>query len=201
MSFVGVDHFAKTMGMTDRAARKVYANAAQGKPWRGEVLPVVSLPGNRGGNAGTVWGLALDRCSPTLRDRLDALLPVVQSPIQRLVKRHVEDWQYEEQKARLRIIQPILETAKSTPDLMHPAPKVRMVPMTHEDISRYTDALAEVSKRMSEAENVFALLARIQQSGDFDGDFGIADMAAMAAGALPPLAPRNLKTSPHFTPA
>jgi len=114
MSIVGVDQFAMVMGISDRAARKVYANAALGKPWRGQVLPVVALPGNRGGKAGTVWGLALDHCPPALRDRLDALLPVVQSPVQTHLKGHVEDWQFEEQKARLRIIQPILEAPRGT---------------------------------------------------------------------------------------
>jgi len=56
--------------------------------------------------------------------------------------------------------------------------------MTHKDISRFTDAWAEIATCINEAENVFALLARIQQSGEFDGFFGIVDMAAVAAGAF-----------------
>lgn len=114
MTPVSADTFAKAYGITPQAARLAFRNAALGKPWRGHVLPVVALPGNRGGNAGTVWGLALDHCPPALRDRLDALLPVIQSPVQTPIKGHVEDWQFDEQKARLRIIQPILEAPRGT---------------------------------------------------------------------------------------
>jgi hypothetical protein len=114
MTPVSADTFAKACGITPQAARLAFRNAALGKPWRGQILPVVALPGNRGGKAGIVWGLALDHCPPALRDRLDALLPVIQSPVQMAVKGRVEDWQFEEQMARLGIIKPILEAPRGT---------------------------------------------------------------------------------------
>ncbi|THD81540.1 hypothetical protein E7811_16680 [Aliigemmobacter aestuarii] len=58
--------------MSPQAARKAFRRASEGHAWRGEVLPVVAVPGQKGGNGGTVWALDLDRCSPTLRAKLDA---------------------------------------------------------------------------------------------------------------------------------
>jgi hypothetical protein len=68
-----------------------------------------------------------------------------------------------------------------------------MIAMTHEEIARYTDALAEVARRTCEAENVFALLSRIQEGGDFSGHHGIADMASLAAKALSALGEKELE--------
>lgn len=112
MSFLGADQFAEVMGITDRAARKIYANALQGKPWRGETLPVVALPGQRGGKGGVVWGLALDKCSPALRAKLEAANPDLKAPLNAPVNRAFQPWQFEEQLSRLEVIRPILATDK-----------------------------------------------------------------------------------------
>lgn len=112
MSFVGADQFAKAMGISDRAARKVYASASSGKPWRGEVLPVVALPGQRGGRGGKVWGLALDKCSPALLAKLEAVQTGLKAPLNAPSSRAFQPWQFEEQLARLEAIRPILATDK-----------------------------------------------------------------------------------------
>ncbi|NEX47731.1 transposase [Pseudotabrizicola algicola] len=88
--------------------------------------------------------MALDHCPPALRDRLDALLPVVQSPFQTPVKCHVEDWQFEEQKARLRIIQPILEAPKGTAER---AERFRIVAATLQAIRSQTVKIPESTLR------------------------------------------------------
>lgn len=76
--------------------------------------------------------------------------------------------------------------------------KVAPIRFTAEEVTRYTRALSDVSIRMSEAENVFALLARIIQGGDFPGHFGIADMASLAAKALGAVGEYELEDLEHL---
>lgn len=80
--FMTAADFAASFQITERAARKAFETALTGKPWRGEVLPVVALPGQRGGKGGMVWGLVLDKCSPALRAKLEAVhvLPAWRHP-------------------------------------------------------------------------------------------------------------------------
>ncbi len=67
MSIVTASAFASALGISDRAARMAFAVAKSGKTWKGEILPVVQVPGQRGGKGGSVWALHLDGCSPKLR--------------------------------------------------------------------------------------------------------------------------------------
>jgi len=50
VTFVTSDLFAKAHGMTIQVARRHFAKGT----YRGAVLPVLALPGQRGGNGGTV---------------------------------------------------------------------------------------------------------------------------------------------------
>ena len=58
------------------------------------------------------------------------------------------------------------------------------VTLTHADATRFTNAVQDAALLVSQAENVFALLALIIQERDHEGHFGIADMAALAGKAL-----------------
>lgn len=71
---------------------------------------------------------------------------------------------------------------------------MRNVEMTAEQSAEFADALNEVVLRVSQAENVFALLGRLKSDGDFDGHHGLADMAELAAKALGALGDRELDT-------
>lgn len=67
--------FAELMGIGLRAAQIAFRNAAFGQQWNGHALPVVEVPGQRGGAAGKVWALSLDHCSAELRAKLAPALP------------------------------------------------------------------------------------------------------------------------------
>lgn len=64
---------------------------------------------------------------------------------------------------------------------------------TAEENTRYLDALDEVVRCIDQAENVFALLARIQMEGDFDGHFGLSAMPALASKALASMADKEME--------
>lgn len=112
MTFATPLQFAEGMGITPRAAQIAFSNAALGKPWRGEVLPVVALPGQRGGKGGMVWGLALDKCGPALLAKLETVQAGLKAPLNAPSMRPFQPWQFEEQLARLEAIRPILATDK-----------------------------------------------------------------------------------------
>lgn len=112
MSVLAAHSFASSLGVSVQAAREAFRRAAEGHAWRGEVLPVVALPGQRGGKGGTVWGLILDKCSPVLRAKLGAVHPALEGPVNTPVMRALQPWQLQEQMARLEAIQPILATDK-----------------------------------------------------------------------------------------
>lgn len=77
--------------------------------------------------------------------------------------------------------------------------KVAPIRFTAEEVTRYTRALDDVSIRVMEAENVFALLARILEDGDYDGHFGIAAVASLAAKALGDVCAKELEDLEHLT--
>lgn len=112
--YLAPENFAETMGIGVRAAQIAFRNAAEGKPWKGYNLPVIALPGNRGGAGGKVWALAVDRCEPALKAKLGAVEGPFEAPVQRAFKGEVAAWQLDEQADRLRIIGPILDTPKRT---------------------------------------------------------------------------------------
>lgn len=114
-SFLSPNQFAQMAGISLRAAQWAFQNACQGKQWRGHRLPIIAVPGQRGGNGGTVWGLAVDHCDAELQAML---VPVasnaVENTLERPVNAPIEGRQIEEQQARWRILQPILQTPKGT---------------------------------------------------------------------------------------
>ncbi len=67
MNILSTHEFSQALGITRQTGHFAFVSAAQGKPWRGHHLPVVQVPGQRGGASGMVWRLALDRDSPELR--------------------------------------------------------------------------------------------------------------------------------------
>ena len=114
-SFLSPNQFAQMAGISLRAAQWAFQNACQGKQWRGHRLPIIAVPGQRGGKGGTVWGLAVDHCDAELQAML---LPMasnaVENTLERPVNAPIEGRQIEEQQARWRILQPILQTPKGT---------------------------------------------------------------------------------------
>lgn len=110
--FLTASDFAAAFQITERATRKAFECAASGRLWRGEALPVVALPGQRGGKGGAVWGIVLDKCSPALRAKLEAVHPAFKGPFNAPLNRALQPWQFEEQIARLNAIQSILATEK-----------------------------------------------------------------------------------------
>lgn len=74
--------FARRAGVSVQAARLAFRNAVGGQTWHGHALPVVEVPGQRGGAGGKVWALSLDHCSPELRAKLAPALPsAVEAPV------------------------------------------------------------------------------------------------------------------------
>ena len=63
MMIVTSDQFATAHGMTIQVARRHFVKGT----YRGEHLPLVQVPGQRGGKGGAVWALRLDACSDALR--------------------------------------------------------------------------------------------------------------------------------------
>ncbi|HRO10948.1 hypothetical protein [Amaricoccus sp.] len=80
MSFVSPKEFAEALGISERIARRAFA---RGRPCHGHALPVIEVPGQRGGAGGKVWALSLDHCSPELRAILQ---PAASSPVEVPVK-------------------------------------------------------------------------------------------------------------------
>lgn len=112
MMYLPPESFAASMGIGLRAAQLAFQNAAEGKLWKGLALPVVTIPGNRGGAGGKVWALALDRCPAELKAKLGVVEGPFEAPLQSAFNGKVEPWQWEEQADRLRIIQPVLDLPK-----------------------------------------------------------------------------------------
>lgn len=82
--------FASAFNMSRQTAWRVLKSASEGKRWRGHVLPVIELDGQRGGAGGKVWGLVLDRCAPELRAKLGVEAAVdlpVEAPVERPLQR------------------------------------------------------------------------------------------------------------------
>lgn len=112
MKPISTADFAQAVGISRQAAHRAFQSAARGKPWKGFTLPVVALPGNRGGAGGKVWGLALDRCPAELKAKLGVFEGPFEPAFQSDLNAAVEPWQWEEQADRLRIIAPVLGLEK-----------------------------------------------------------------------------------------
>ncbi len=79
-------------------------------------MPVVALPGHRGGAGGKVWGLDLSRCNADLKARLGIFEGPFEAPVQGTLKGRLEAWQWAEQQDRLRIIAPMLGLPARAPE-------------------------------------------------------------------------------------
>lgn len=110
------DQFATAHGMTIQVARRHFVKGT----YKGEHLPLVQVPGQRGGKGGAVWALRLDACSDALRAKLEAPVPVDQTPVEASFEARsngaFQPWQFDELNDRLRIIQPLLATPKYSPE-------------------------------------------------------------------------------------
>lgn len=113
MKLVTAEAFASYFAITGRAARLAFQSSAEGKTWRGHVLPVVQLLDQRGGAGGKVWGLNLDQCSPALREMLTpdgAPETLPSTPVEGRLKGRADDRHVAVARDKQRIIAPILKT-------------------------------------------------------------------------------------------
>ena len=106
--------FATCVGIDVRSAQIAFKNAAQGKPWRGHHLPVVQVPGQRGGASGMVWGLAMDRASPELRALLKVPDTLPLTPVEGRFKGRPDDRHVTTAVDKQRIIAPIVAHPKGS---------------------------------------------------------------------------------------
>ncbi|MCU0898953.1 MAG: hypothetical protein MUC82_00490 [Cypionkella sp.] len=72
--------------------------------------------------------------------------------------------------------------------------KVPPLKLTAEEAATYADAIDLVCVRLKQAEHTFALLARIQQDGEYEGHYGLPAIANCAAAALHALGEAELDT-------
>ena len=110
MNILTTKEFADRAGIAERVARKAFNKGV----WRGFNLPVYRAAGAC--PSGKVWALALDRCPEGLKAKLGVLETPVEAPVQGALKGAVAPWQWDQQEDRLRIIAPILDTPKRTPE-------------------------------------------------------------------------------------
>ena len=114
MSYLAPEQFAEHAGIGQRAAQIAFQNAFSGKPWRGHVLPVVALPGQRGGAYGMVWGFDVNKASPDLRALLKLPETLPSMPIERRIKARPDDRHVTTATDKQRIIAAILAHPKGS---------------------------------------------------------------------------------------
>lgn len=107
---LSVTEFAVAVGVSDRAARKAFQN----RSFRGHHLPVVQVPGQRGGAGGMVWGLALNRATPELRALLKLPETLPSTPVERRLKGRPDDRHITTAVDKQRIIAPIVAHPKGS---------------------------------------------------------------------------------------
>lgn len=114
MKLLSASEFTHATSVPERTVRRAYSNAAQGKLWRGEPLPVVPLEGQRGGAAGCAYALDLSQCSPAFLAKypsLRALRDEAVAPAPRVPVGVLEPWRVKEQHRRRDILRPAMGTA------------------------------------------------------------------------------------------
>lgn len=136
--------FAAAFGITDRAARQAFAEAAQGRAWRGHYLPVIEVGGQRGGRCGARLALRLDLCSDELREKLGLPSSLVEMPVEGGVKARPKDGQIAAARDKLRTIEPILKTARGS---LERAEAFREVAAQHHTIGGTLKRVAERTLR------------------------------------------------------
>lgn len=107
--------FAARAGCSVQAARLAFRNASKGKFWHGYVLPVVSIDGRRGGVGGKVWELHIDVCSDPLRAKL-GLPSTSPRALEEGIETRPNARQIAVALAKQRTIEPILKTARGSPE-------------------------------------------------------------------------------------
>lgn len=104
MNLLTAQDFAAAHQITDRMARKAFANGR----YKGETLPLVEQFDQRGGAGGKHLALAIDAASPKLRLMLRLPETPVHPPLKPRLKVRPDDWHIGVMSDKLRTIEPIL---------------------------------------------------------------------------------------------
>lgn len=111
--------FAEASGLSERHARRALGLCAVGKPWRGHHLPVVQLPGQRGGAGGKTWGLDLTRATPELLEAVPGLkahLNTVPAKVDTGNRVDIDPNRVRVQAERFEMIKPAIHTRRGSPE-------------------------------------------------------------------------------------
>lgn len=113
MTRLSPKQLADATGIPERTLRDAFAICANGKPWRGHHLPVVQMPGQRGGKGGVTWRLDLTQATPALLKDYPALIDHLDADpeaAQNTKPVRIEDYQFQVADERLAMIEPALDT-------------------------------------------------------------------------------------------
>lgn len=119
MSLLRTSALAETLNISRQSAHNMLSNAAKGKPWRGHHLPVVQLPGQRGGAGGKTWGLDLTRATPELLDAVPGLkahLSAVPATVGTGNRPEIDPNRVRVQAERFEMIKPAIHTEPGSPE-------------------------------------------------------------------------------------
>lgn len=108
MNALNPQQVAENIGVSERAVRKIFRNASEGKSWRGHHLPVVQVSGQRGGASGKSLVLLPELCSQELRELLGFSDRLPSTDYESGFKRPVEADHIAVAKDKQRIIAPAL---------------------------------------------------------------------------------------------
>ena len=177
MIAVPADQFAAAMGITVRAAQMAFANAVEGKNWRGLTLPVVPITGQRGGAGGTVYALDMTRADPGLRALLKlpeapAAAPpetALEGPVQTPVKAvrplvRPTDAQLRIMRAKADIVAPILDHPKGSRERAAAVAAVAAVPHAFAgEVRQFAASTLREWVREVEARGDAAMLPKVRR--------------------------------------
>ncbi len=91
MKVLSASEFADGLGIPSRTARYAFSIAAKGKPWRGQLLPVVRTEGQQGGASGHSWGVVVDALPPALLSKFEPISDLGEAPLQSLFEDGLTD--------------------------------------------------------------------------------------------------------------
>lgn len=117
--FLDTKSFAMAVGCDLRSAQVALQRSSSGKPWRGHHLPVVQLPGQRGGSGGKTWGLDLTRVTPELLDAVPGLkahLSAVPATVDTGNRPETDPNRVRVQADRFEMIKPAIHTKAGSPE-------------------------------------------------------------------------------------
>ena len=136
MTLLSSQDFAIAAALPGRTARYAFEVCAQGKTWRGHDLPVVQLPGQRGGVGGVTWGLDLTRATPELLDDLPGLKAHMDAPAvpaERTSPSDIEPWRVKVQAERFEIIKPAISTKVGSSARAETLGKIALTTVTYRE--------------------------------------------------------------------